>query len=76
MYNDDSRNAILKLLMLGLVMPDFHSQPSSNTPTKHSQPKKCGFSDTPFGLLGFPLVNAVHEESDHVDDSKVDKDDM
>ncbi len=62
--------------MQGFVMPNLHSQPSSDASTKYSQPQQCYFTYTPLGLLRFPLVDAVHEESDRIDDGEVDEDDM
>ena len=37
--NQDNRDAIFELLVLSLMMPDFHTQPCPNTTTKNCQHK-------------------------------------
>lgn len=59
-----------------LVMPNFHSQPCPDTSTKHCLSKKCRLSDAPLGFLCLPLVDSVHEKSDHVDNNEVNQGDM
>ena len=57
-------------------MPNFHAQTGSDAAANDSQSQERGFGDSLLVASGFPLVDAVQKESDHVDDQKTYQDNM
>ena len=64
--DEDEREAEAELVMLGLVMPDFHAKKGAETATQEGNGKEAGFRDTPFVMPRLPFVNAIQEERDYV----------
>ena len=61
--------------MLGFVAPDLHTQPCPNTATYRRHPQQHTFGNPPAWPLRLPLVDAVQEKRDDVNDHKVKDDD-
>ncbi len=59
--------------MLGLVMPDFHAEKSTDTAAKEGNGEEAGFRDPPFIVAGFPFINAVEEEGNEVDCHEIEQ---
>lgn len=59
--------------MLGLVMPDFHAEKSSETATKKGDGDQTSFGNPPFIVAGFPFINAVEEEGNDVDCREIEQ---
>ncbi len=59
LYDEDCRDAILKLLVERLVVPYPHSEHSTNRATYYSEPKECSFRDAPLVPFSLMLVYSV-----------------
>ena len=66
MEDEDEREAEAELVMLGLVMPDFHAEESPDAASQKGNGEEAGFRDTPFVMPRLPFVNAIQEERDYV----------
>lgn len=64
----DNRNSVFELPMQRLMMPGFHTQPGSNTSSHSGHCQKRCFRNTPFGILGFILVNTIYDKCGSIDD--------
>jgi hypothetical protein len=63
---EDEREAVAETGMLGLVMPYFHAEKSTDTAAQEGNGEETGFRDTPFVMPRLPFVNAIQEERDYV----------
>ena len=63
---EDEREAEAELVMLGLMVPDFHAEKGSETTSQKGNGEEAGFRDTPFVVPRLPFVNAIQEERDYV----------
>ena len=73
LYQEDEGHTISELLVQGLMVPDSHPHPCSDAAANDRHRQQCGHWNPPHGFLRFPLVDAVHEECYHVDDSEAEK---
>lgn len=73
MEKEDERKTETEFGMLGLVMPDFHAEKSTETAAQEGNGEKAGFRDTPFIVAGFPFINAVEEEGNEVDCREIEQ---
>ena len=71
--DEDEREAEAELVMLGLVMPDFHAEKGSETTSQKGNGEEAGFRDTPFVVPRLPFVNAIEEESNDIDCREVNQ---
>ena len=71
MHYQNNRNTKAELRMLGFVAPDLHSQPSPDTATNSRHPQEHTLRNSPARPLRLPLVNAVQEKRDDVDNHEV-----
>ena len=62
LQDDDKGDAILKLLVHRLVVPNLHARPRSYATPDDSQGQQCGFRNAPSALLGFVFVKAIKQE--------------
>ena len=67
MEEEDERETVAETGMLGLVMPDFHAEKSTDTAAQEGNGEETGVRDTPFIVAGFPFINAVEEEGNDVE---------
>ena len=70
---EDEREAEAELVMLGLVMPDFHAEKGSETTSQKGNGEEAGFRDTPFVVPRLPFVNAIEKESHEVNRREIDQ---
>ena len=73
MSTQNEWNAKLELLVQGLVMPGFHTQPCADATTKGCHPQERGLGDAPLGTFSLPFVDAIDKERKYVDDGEVDQ---
>ena len=73
MEKEDERKTVAETGMLGLVMPRFHAQISSETATKKGDGDQTSFGNPPFIVAGFPFINAVEEEGNDVDCHEIEQ---
>ena len=66
-------NAILEFLVQWLVMPRFHPYPGAHAAAYRGQHQECWLWDAPFVFLRLPLVNAINQESYHINCGEVVK---
>lgn len=76
LHNQYGRNTPGELTMLRLVVPCFHAEQRPNTASRRYQPQQSRFLDTPFRPFGFPLIHTEQKERHHIDDGKVNQDDV
>jgi hypothetical protein len=70
---EDEREAVAETGMLGLVMPDFHAEKSTDTAAKESDGYEAGFRDTPFVMPRLPFVNAIEKKGKDIDCREVEQ---
>ena len=63
----DGREAEAEFVVLGLMVPDFHSEESTDAAAGDGYPEQARLGDAPFVALRLPFVNAVQEKRDDVD---------
>ena len=71
--DEDEREAEAELVMLGLVMPDFHAEESPDAASQKGNGEEAGFRDTPFVVPRLPFVNAIEKESNDIDCREVEQ---
>lgn len=74
MNHHKKRNEKTEFLMPGLMMKQMHAKESSQRSPKGSPCEECGFSDAPGAMDGFPLVGAVENACDGIEDEEEGKD--
>lgn len=73
MEEEDERETVAETGMLGLVMPDFHAEKSTDTATKKGDGDQTSFGNPPFIVAGFPFINAVEKEGNDVDCHEIEQ---
>ena len=58
--------------MPGLMMKKMHAKESPQRSSKGSPCEECGFSDAPGAMDGFPLVDAVENACDGIEEEGKD----
>ena len=71
--DEDEREAVAETGMLGLVMPDFHAEKSTDTAAQEGNGEETGFRDTPFIMPRLPFVNAIEKESNDINCREVEQ---
>lgn len=74
MNHHKKRNEETEFLMPGLMMKKMHAKESSQRSSKGSPCEECGFPDAPGAMDGFPLVDAVENACDGIEDKEEGKD--
>ena len=70
---EDEREAVAETGMLGLVMPDFHAEKSTDTAAQDGNGEETGFRDTPFVMPRLPFVNAIEKKGKDIDCREVEQ---
>ena len=74
MNHHKKRNEKTEFLMPGLMMKKMHAKESPQRSSKGSPCEECDFPDAPGAMDGFPLVDAVENACDGIEDKEEDKD--
>lgn len=74
MNHHKKRNENTEFLMPGLVMKQMHAKESPQRSSKGSPCEECDFPDAPCAMDGFPLVDAVENACDGIEDEEEGKD--
>lgn len=74
MNHHKNRNEKTEFLMPGLMMKQMHAKESSQRSPKGSPCEECDFPDAPSAMDGFPLVDAVENACDGIEDEEEVKD--
>ena len=65
--NEDGREAETEFVVLGLMVPDFHAEQSTDAAAGDGYPEQACLGDAPFVALCLPFVDAIQEKRDDVD---------
>lgn len=74
MNHHKKRNEKTEFLMPSLMMKQMHAKESPQRASKGSPCEECDFSDAPSAMDGFPLVDAVENACDGIEDEEEGKD--
>lgn len=74
MNHHKKRNEKTEFLMPGLMMKYMHAKESPQRSSKGSPCEECDFPDAPSAMDGFPLVDAVENACDGIEDEEEGKD--
>ena len=74
MNHHKKRDEETEFLMSGLMMKKMHAKESPQRSSKGSPCEECDFPDAPGAMDGFPLVDAVENACDGIEDEEEDKD--
>ena len=74
MNHHKKRDEETEFLMPGLMMKKMHAKESPQRSSKGSPCEECNFPDTPSAMDGFPLVDAVENACDGIEDEEEGKD--
>ena len=74
MNHHKKRDEETEFLMPGLMMKKMHAKESPQRSSKGSPCEECDFPDAPGAMDGFPLVDAVENACDGIEDKEEDKD--
>ena len=65
--DEDEREAEAEFVVQGLMVPDFHTEQSTDAAAGDGYPEQACLGDTPLVALCLPFVNAVQEKRGYVD---------
>ena len=74
MNHHKKRDEETEFLMPGLMMKKMHAKESPQRSSKGSPCEECDFPDAPGAMDGFPLVDAVENACDGIEDEEEGKD--
>ena len=74
MNHHKKRDEETEFLMPGLMMKKMHAKESPQRSSKGSPCEECNFADAPSAMDGFPLVDAVENACDGIEDEEEGKD--
>lgn len=74
MNHRKKRDEEAEFLMSGLMMKKMHAKESPQRSSKGSPCKECDFPNAPGAMDGFPLVDAVENACDGIEDEEEGKD--
>ena len=74
MNHHKKRDEETEFLMPGLMMKKMHAKESPQRSSKGSPCEECDFPDAPSAMDGFPLVDAVENACDGIEDEEEGKD--
>lgn len=74
MNHHKKRNEETEFLMPGLMIKKMHAKESPQRSSKGSPCEECNFPDAPSAMDGFPLVDAVENACDGIEDEEEGKD--
>lgn len=65
--DEDGGEAKAEFGVLGLVVPDFHTEQGTDAAAGDGYPEQACLGDAPFVALCLPFVDAIQEKRDDVD---------
>ena len=71
MEDEDGGETEAEFVVLGLMVPDFHSEQGPDAASKDSNGEESGLLNTPFVVAGLPLVNAIEDKCYDVHQCKI-----
>lgn len=74
MNHHKKRDEEAEFLMSGLMMKKMHAKEGTQRSSKGSPCEECGFPDAPCAMDGFPLVDAIEDACDGIEDEEEGKD--
>ena len=74
MNHHKKRDEETEFLMPGLMMKKMHAKESPQRSSKGSPCEECDFPDAPGAMDGFPLVDAVENACNGIEDEEEGKD--
>ena len=74
MNHHKKRNEKTEFFMSGLMMKKMHAKEGTQRSSKGSPCEECDFPDAPGAMDGFPLVDAVENACDGIEDEEEGKD--
>lgn len=74
MNHHKKRDEETEFLMPGLMMKKMHAKEGTQSSSKGSPCEECDFPDAPSAMDGFPLVDAVENACDGIEDEEEGKD--
>lgn len=74
MNHHKKRDEETEFLMPGLMMKKMHAKESPKRSSKGSPCEESDFPDAPSAMDGFPLVDAIENACDGIEDEEEDKD--
>lgn len=74
MNHHKKRNEETEFLMPGLMMKKMHAKESPQSSSKGSPCEERDFPDAPGAMDGFPLVDAIEDACDGIEDEEEGKD--
>ena len=74
MNHHKKRDEETEFLMPSLMMKKMHAKESPQRSSKGSPCEECDFPDAPSAMDGFPLVDAVENACDGIEDEEEGKD--
>ena len=72
-HNENHRNPDPERRMQGFVMKYMHTDETTDTSTKDSDGKQCGFPDPPFMMDSFVFVDAKNGKAGQIDNGQIRK---
>ena len=73
MEDEDGGEAETEFVVLGLMVPDFHSEQGPDAAAGDGYPEQACLGDAPFIALRLPFVDAVQEKRGNVDRCKINQ---
>ena len=73
LQQEDGREAEAEFVVLGLMVPDFHSEQGPDAAAGDGYPEQACLGDAPFIALRLPFVDAVQEKRGNVDRCKINQ---
>lgn len=74
MNHHKKRDEETEFLMPGLMMKKMYAKESPQRSSKGSPCEECDFPDAPGAMDGFPLVDAIEDACDGIEDEEEGKD--
>ena len=71
--DENGRETVFELCVLGLVMPEFHTEESTDAAAGNGYPDKASLGDAPFVVPRLPFIDTVQEERDDINRREVNQ---
>ena len=71
--DENGRETVFELCVLGLVMPCFHAEESTDATTENGYPNEACFCDAPFVMARLPFVDTVQEKRDDINRREINQ---
>ena len=73
LQQEDGREAEAEFVVLGLMVPDFHSEQGTDAAAGDGYPEQACLGDAPLVALRLPFVNAVQEKRGYVNSREINQ---